>query len=481
MAVASICFCRSWLLAISVLGISSVVRAPLEAATITYTIDPARSSLMGSGNVRNISLTPQTPGSLRGPISGTLRAQWQDTGLTFSGGSAIVPARHPEGPFVPSAAAVGSGALVDNYGAEGRVFGIRLFSAAIRDAVADIASGRSEYGGPVTDLRFGFVNGTVDYHDEFNDKFDFLDLTEVVLVPNSSTGVLTRSIENKVDTIMLPVFADIPVDFLEPNDSRLTLEGQLVATYPVLTIEANTRTLINSRLNLAGLNIEPGATVRLTGDPLLTLELQMAANPIPGSTLDLSSTTTALVLDYPIGGSPPATEVRQRIIAGRGNTELIGSWDGQGITSSAAQADPSSFSVGWATNGELPLDAYSTFRGQSVDPTTILIRATRIGDANLDGVVDDNDVTVVGATFGTTTGAVWALGDFDYDGDVDDNDVTLVSALYNPGAPPLGASAGASHDGSIAAVPEPAGWVYMALAAFAAGLIGWQRGWRLRR
>jgi hypothetical protein len=109
-----------------------------------------------------------------------------------------------------------------------------------------------------------------------------------------------------------------------------------------------------------------------------------------------------------------------------------------------------------------------------VDDSTILIRGTRIGDANLDGVVNDDDVTIVGATFGMTTGAQWALGDFDYDGDVDDNDVTLVGALYDPTATPIAAPVAAAA-GTVAAVPEPATWLMLTIGGLGAGLFGWRR------
>ncbi|MEX2139565.1 MAG: hypothetical protein WD894_09910 [Pirellulales bacterium] len=469
-----------WFAAFAIaIGLS--VLAPVEAATIIYAIDPARSRLEGSGNVRNITMSPQAPGSLTGQINGWLSAQWHDTGLTFSGGSRIVAMPHPAGPFLPSPQDTGSGSMVDNFGAEGRLLGVRLFSAAVRDAVADIASGAANFDGPVTDLQFGFVDGTVDYHDGFNDEFGFLNLAELLPVQNSSGGNLVRTLESKLDTITVPVFVDFPIEFLEPNDSRLRLEGQFVATSPVLTIEAGTLTSINSTLHLTALIVEPGATVRLTADPLVTQTLRMADDAAAGSTLDLTTVNTAMIVDYLPGPPSPAAEVRQRIIAGRGNTDLIGAWDGKGITSSAAQADPSSLSVGWAVNGEMPLGPYTSFRGQTVDPTSVLIRATRIGDANLDGVVDDDDVTIVGATFGKISGAVWALGDFDYDGDVDDNDVTLVGALYDPSAPPLGSAAGASPAVSIAAVPEPEGWLLMALAGSVATLMGLQRGRRWQR
>jgi hypothetical protein len=68
-----------------------------------------------------------------------------------------------------------------------------------------------------------------------------------------------------------------------------------------------------------------------------------------------------------------------------------------------------------------------------VDNTAVLVAYTRTADANLDGVVNDDDVTIVGASY--APGALnpsWALGDFDYNGFVDDDDVTLLGAFYNP-------------------------------------------------
>ena len=65
------------------------------------------------------------------------------------------------------------------------------------------------------------------------------------------------------------------------------------------------------------------------------------------------------------------------------------------------------------------------------------------GDANLDGKVDINDLTIVLAHYGQT-GMAWTEGEFTGDGTVDINDLTIVLAHYNQS---LGSSAG------IAAVP----------------------------
>jgi hypothetical protein len=89
----------------------------------------------------------------------------------------------------------------------------------------------------------------------------------------------------------------------------------------------------------------------------------------------------------------------------------------------------------------LPLGAYTDFRGVAVDATAVLIAYTRTADANLDGVVNDDDVTIVGAAYAPgMPNTNWAMGDFDYNGFVDDDDVTLLGAFYEPGAAPPAAA-----------------------------------------
>jgi hypothetical protein len=91
----------------------------------------------------------------------------------------------------------------------------------------------------------------------------------------------------------------------------------------------------------------------------------------------------------------------------------------------------------------LPLGPYTDFRGISVDETSILIAYTRTGDANLDGLVNDEDVTILNATYAPGVPQPdWALGDFDYNGFVDNDDVTLLGTFYNPTATPLPAPVG---------------------------------------
>jgi hypothetical protein len=206
-----------------------------------------------------------------------------------------------------------------------------------------------------------------------------------------------------------------------------------------------------------------------TADGPGTLVLSNAPIIADGATLDL--TDNAAIVDY-TGASPVAT-VREKIVSGRGGAGLNGRWSGPGITSSTAAAAnfaPDSRSLGYAENATLPLGPYRTFHGAPVDETSILIAFTRTGDANLDGVVNEDDVTIVGAMYAPgVPQPSWALGDFDYNGFVDDDDVTLLGAFYDSVATPLVSGGGVSGEG-VSAVPEPASVTLVLLAVAAAAV-----------
>ena len=65
------------------------------------------------------------------------------------------------------------------------------------------------------------------------------------------------------------------------------------------------------------------------------------------------------------------------------------------------------------------------------------------GDANGDGKVDINDLTIVLTNY-DQTGMTWSQGDFNGDGKVDINDLTIVLTNY-----------GTTSGTGLAAVPEP--------------------------
>src|SRR5947208_2995185 len=164
----------------------------------------------------------------------------------------------------------------------------------------------------------------------------------------------------------------------------------------------------------------------------------------PAAQLDLDD--NAMVINY-TGGSPAAA-VRQLLVSGRGPAGFgNATWNGLGgITSSKASTaaqglggtgDGVNLAIGYAENSALPLGSYTSFAGQTVGTRSILIKFTRGADADLDGVVGNSDVTIVGGKFGAAGSGQCYFGDFDYSGSCDNADVTALGGLFNPSAPPL--------------------------------------------
>src|SRR5207248_768279 len=60
---------------------------------------------------------------------------------------------------------------------------------------------------------------------------------------------------------------------------------------------------------------------------------------------------------------------------------------------------------------------------------------------DLDGIVGNSDVTIVGGKFGAAGSGQWYFGDFDYSGSCDNADVTALGGLFNPSATPLSPAA----------------------------------------
>ena len=61
-----------------------------------------------------------------------------------------------------------------------------------------------------------------------------------------------------------------------------------------------------------------------------------------------------------------------------------------------------------------------------MDQTSLLLRYTYTGDANLDGSVNVSDFNMLAANFGKT-GQFWTSGDFNYDGTVNALDLNAVA------------------------------------------------------
>ena len=145
-----------------------------------------------------------------------------------------------------------------------------------------------------------------------------------------------------------------------------------------------------------------------------------------------------------------------------GSKFRIKAWGGAASAEPAVWAWDTDLGAGFAHS----LDTIDfSFRGPlSVDNVVLAdvlgeayaLAGAHAGDANEDGMVDVGDLGILGANYGTLTGATWATADFTGDGAVDVGDLGVLGANYG-----FGAAAGA--------VPEPATLSLLALGV--AGLI----------
>src|SRR5581483_7565128 len=100
-------------------------------------------------------------------------------------------------------------------------------------------------------------------------------------------------------------------------------------------------------------------------------------------------------------GASPLASIRGYLAEGY----AAGAWNGLGIDTSAADAD---HALGYTDTGN-----------------AVVVRFTRLGDANLDGLVNFADVLDVVQHYGRTD-AGWSDGDFNYDGAVNFRDLLTV-------------------------------------------------------
>ncbi|MGA2440389.1 MAG: dockerin type I domain-containing protein [Tepidisphaeraceae bacterium] len=218
--------------------------------------------------------------------------------------------------------------------------------------------------------------------------------------------------------------------------------------------------LVGSALSLPSSNsvvsIATGAKVQFAlgiGAPTVQMP-----NIAAGGTLDI--TNNHLFINYTT--SDPISTVAADIKSGYNS----GHWNGTGIMSTAAQTTTNglSYGLGYADGADGRVSGLSS--GQ------IEIKYTLLGDANLDGLVNAADFTILAANFNQpVTG--WDQGDFNYDGLVNAADFTDLAANFNQSVSGAAVSGGdaaaldafaAANGISLANVPEPASAGMMGMA-----------------
>jgi hypothetical protein len=324
------------------------------------------------------------------------------------------------------------------------------------------------FGAAITQARTVSVNESITVgRIDFNNANTYTISGTNLLTLSSVIGDAQINVQKGSHAIAAPLMlANDTAITVKPATSTLSI-ADLTAS-GVHLVKDGAGTLAVNNVRAAGMSVTWGKVVIMpNAGTSVVAELSITGDVSPSATVDL--TNNAAVVDY--SGTSPAPTIRQQLRSGRGGPGPGRGWNGMGITSSAAAAanaiEHESRSVGYAENAALPLGPYNSFRGQPVDDTSIVMAFTRTGDANLDGVVNDDDVTIVGATYAPgVPQPAWAMGDFDYNGFVDDDDVTLLGAFYDPSAAPL-VSGGVVSGEQLAAVPEPP-----SIALLVIGLLG---------
>ncbi|MGA2439439.1 MAG: family 16 glycosylhydrolase [Tepidisphaeraceae bacterium] len=232
----------------------------------------------------------------------------------------------------------------------------------------------------------------------------------------------------------------VPVTFTINNPAGLTtgIGAQYTITWtaglPTLDVSAGAVTLsqdISTTFANYTLSIESGAGVLLNS-------VQHVGNLQIIGAGSLNVQSYGVFINYG-SGADPVSAIAGYIKSGYNSA----GWNGPGIISTTAQTptDGLSYGVGYADGADGVVSGLAS--GQ------VEIKYALLGDANLDGLVNAADFTILAANFNQpVTG--WDQGDFNYDGLVNAADFTDLSANFNQGA------SGASMAWSAAVLAAPA-------------------------
>jgi hypothetical protein len=185
---------------------------------------------------------------------------------------------------------------------------------------------------------------------------------------------------------------------------------------------------VNSSQHLQSLSVNDGAQLRLVPGAnalLLTQQLTM------GQTARIDLADNDFVLEDASGfgrtRTPPLTMIQMLINAARNG----GAWNGFGITSSSAGANPShNTMLGAMLAADYALVHGGPFDGESPDDTAVLVKYTWYGDTDFNGRVNFDDYVRTDSGFNNhRTG--WTNGDFDGNSAVNFDDFVLIDLAFN--------------------------------------------------
>ncbi|HEY7116306.1 MAG TPA: autotransporter-associated beta strand repeat-containing protein [Tepidisphaeraceae bacterium] len=260
---------------------------------------------------------------------------------------------------------------------------------------------------------------------------------------------------------------DIPIGALGGSSPTAVLGGGSAGS-PRYTIGA-----LNTNTTFAG-QVTGNASITKTGTGTLTLtgaNTYTGPTTVTGGTLVLGTTAQEPIFGGATVTTPAYADVRGGKIAFKYEGDasaLVATVLG---TLDAGYDQTPQFSDGPIRSTTLAAGRVLGWRDNAA-ASQVEVAYTLSGDANLDYVVDFNDLVALAQSYNVADGSrVWAQGDFTYDGNVDFNDLVALAQNYNSTLPAQaipGASAAFQADlaAAFASVPEPTGLSALALLGY---------------
>ncbi len=184
-----------------------------------------------------------------------------------------------------------------------------------------------------------------------------------------------------------------------------------------------------TQIHIGGLDLSNGASV--TVDSLGAFRSQTNRRVL---VIGVPNTSTAPLFNVGPTSSVDLTDSDMAILYGSGTSPMGnaydavqqasdgGLWDTSGIGSSILKANPRTNALAVVEASAVGL---TTLDGQDLGANAVVVEYARLGDVNLDGVVNQTDVAVVQKNIGNSN-ATWLSGDLNYDGVVSLRDYSLV-------------------------------------------------------
>ena len=352
-------------------------------SAVVFQVDASRSSVSVSGHVSAFNLQEQAPGSLTTNYAGTIAADVEGGSITFPEGSAV--AAQDNGSWNP-------GNAPGNYGAKFNTGLLGTEYVAARGMSLDLTSGALPISGTgsfdLNSATVKFLSGTIDYAPVTSGSSDLTGESG----QQQSADLAQYSVSGNTATLVLPVHVTVTQTFFTPNDSQLTLSGEVVATADLTPPQVASASFQFDRLpQTLAFTFTQDVSASLSPAALQLVNLTTAQAVVPDGYQYSAGNTATFRFDHPLPD-------------GRYRATLLSS----AIT-----------------------NATGVHLGNGSDYTYDFFTLT--GDVNHDGSVGFSDLLVLAQHYGTA--GTFSAGDVNYDGTVGFADLLLMAQNYGKSLP----------------------------------------------